>query len=234
MKSNFDRAFEFTVGHEGGYSTDRQDPGNWTSGKVGQGTFKGTKYGIAANTYGNLDIKNLTLADAKAIYLRDFWRPMKCDDLPSGLDLVVWDAAVNSGGSRSAKWLQTACGDVQVDGLIGPGTLERVRERWAGDWEDLLEDTINLRWMFMQSLPTFSRYKNGWRNRILAIGKEAREWARETVVAQPQPQAPVPVPADPSSQTPPPELSDRDYDSIIDMLRKLAAALGLRLTSKDT
>ena len=56
---NFEKAFERLIGHEGGYSTDRNDPGNWTGGKVGSGTFKGTKYGIAANTYPNLDIKNL-------------------------------------------------------------------------------------------------------------------------------------------------------------------------------
>ena len=57
----FDEAFRRLIGHEGGYSTDRRDPGNWTGGKVGVGVLKGTKYGIAANTYPNLDIKNLVV-----------------------------------------------------------------------------------------------------------------------------------------------------------------------------
>lgn len=47
----FDKAFNRLIGHEAGYSNDRRDPGNWTGGKVGIGTLKGTKFGIAANTY---------------------------------------------------------------------------------------------------------------------------------------------------------------------------------------
>ena len=46
----FDEAFKRLIGHEGGYSTDRRDPGNWTGGRVGVGTLKGTKFGLAANT----------------------------------------------------------------------------------------------------------------------------------------------------------------------------------------
>lgn len=53
----FDKAFDRLIGHEAGYSNDRRDPGNWTGGIVGKGQLKGTKFGIAANTYPNLDIK---------------------------------------------------------------------------------------------------------------------------------------------------------------------------------
>ena len=57
---NFDKAFELLIGHEGGYTTNPKDAGNWTGGKQGVGVNKGTKYGIAANSYPSLDIKNLT------------------------------------------------------------------------------------------------------------------------------------------------------------------------------
>jgi lysozyme family protein len=242
VASNFDRAFKYTVGHEGGFGNDRRDRGNWSTGIIGKGQLLGTKYGISGMSYPHLDIKNLTLAEAKEIYRKDFWRAIKGDDLPSGLDLVVWDAAVNSGQNRSIRWLQTALGNVRVDGLIGQGTLQAVQEAWASDWEDLLEDTINTRWIFMQGLDTFPIYRNGWRNRILGIGKEARQWAREAGAGHgapvvPQPEAPVPNPvsADPSSRDMPlPDLADKDFDSIVDMLRRIAASLGLRLTSKET
>jgi len=56
----FDQAFALVVGIEGGFSTDQNDPGNWTSGKVCIGEFKGTKYGISAASYPHLDIPNLT------------------------------------------------------------------------------------------------------------------------------------------------------------------------------
>jgi len=69
---SFEEAFRRLIGHEGGYSKDKRDPGNWTGGKVGGvGILKGTKFGLAANTY-NLDIKNITLAQAKEIYQRDW------------------------------------------------------------------------------------------------------------------------------------------------------------------
>jgi lysozyme family protein len=239
VKENFDRAFKYTVGHEGGFGNDRRDRGNWSTGVIGQGQLLGTKYGISGMSYPHLDIKNITLQQAKEIYRKDFWRPMKCDDLPSGLDLVVWDAAVNSGGGRSAKWLQTAAGGIQVDGLIGPGTLARVADRWDEDWEDLLEDTINLRWMYMQTLATFPIYKNGWRARILGIGKTAREWAREAVpaneatpVAQDPAHLPQPHIEDPSSRLP--DIPAKDFDRIVDLLQALAHRLGFSVSKKES
>jgi hypothetical protein len=42
----------------------------WTTGIIGKGICKGTKYFISAMTYPDLDIKNL-LDQAKAIYKRD-------------------------------------------------------------------------------------------------------------------------------------------------------------------
>ena len=32
---NFDKAFKLLIGHEGGFTDNRSDPGNWTGGKVG-------------------------------------------------------------------------------------------------------------------------------------------------------------------------------------------------------
>lgn len=71
--SAFDAAFALTVGEEGGFSQDPRDGGNWTGGAPGKGSLRGTKYGISAASYPTLHIDALTLADAKAIYRRDFW-----------------------------------------------------------------------------------------------------------------------------------------------------------------
>lgn len=90
--------------HEGGFSNDRQDPGNWTGGKVGKGKFMGTKYGIAANTYGlalakqGRTIKSLTVAEAEAIYKRDYWDAYRLGDLKSqGIADEICDEIVNGG-----------------------------------------------------------------------------------------------------------------------------------------
>ncbi|MDH1334083.1 hypothetical protein N5D77_07565 [Comamonas thiooxydans] len=69
---DFDKAFDRLIGHEGKFTNNPKDDGNWTGGKQDRGELKGTKFGIAANTYPHLDIKSLTIEQAKAIYREDF------------------------------------------------------------------------------------------------------------------------------------------------------------------
>lgn len=159
---NFEKAFERLIGHEGGFSTDRNDPGNWTGGKVGKGVMKGTKFGIAANTYPNLDIKNLTIEQAKAIYKKDWWDKLGADQLHPSIVYQLWDFAVNAGKSRALKKLQQAVG-VPDDGIIGPKTIAAVN---AKDVNDVLLLLASERLRFYTSLPTWSTYGKGWTNRV--------------------------------------------------------------------
>lgn len=159
---NFDKAFDLLIGHEGGFTDNRSDPGNWTGGKVGVGVNKGTKYGIASNSYPNLDIKNLTLDQAKAIYKRDYWNKVKGDELPQELAFHVFDMAVNSGISRGIKLLQKTVGTNQ-DGLIDPATLAAVK-KMDSHKAVLLYNAHRLQ--FYTSLSTFSTFGKGWVNRV--------------------------------------------------------------------
>ena len=70
-------------------------------------------------------MKDLTVEDVAPIYRKNYWDRMKCDDLPRGLDLCVFDFGVNAGTGRSAKYLQRMIGTT-VDGGIGPNTLRAV------------------------------------------------------------------------------------------------------------
>lgn len=159
---NFEKAFERLIGHEGGYSTDRNDPGNWTGGKVGSGILKGTKYGIAANTYPNLDIKNLTIDQAKAIYKKDWWDKLGADQLHPAIVFQLWDFAVNAGKSRAIKELQQAVG-VPDDGIIGPKTIAAVKSK---DVNDVLLLLTSERLRFYTSLSTWVTYGKGWTIRV--------------------------------------------------------------------
>lgn len=159
---NFEKAFGRLIDHEGGYSTDHNDPGNWTGGKVGKGVMKGTKFGIAANTYPNLDIKNLTIEQAKAIYKKDWWDKLGADQLHPSIVYQLWDFAVNAGKSRALKELQQAVG-VPDDGIIGPKTIAAVN---ATDVNDVLLLLASERLRFYTSLPTWSTYGKGWTNRV--------------------------------------------------------------------
>lgn len=168
---NFEKAFERLIGHEGGYSTDQNDPGNWTGGKVGKGIFKGTKYGIAANTYPNLDIKNLTIEQAKAIYKKDWWDKLGADQLAPYIVYQLWDFAVNAGKSRAVKELQQAVG-VPDDGVIGPKTIAAVN---AKEVNDVLLLLASERLRFYTSLGTWATYGKGWTNRVAENLKYAAE-----------------------------------------------------------
>ena len=160
-KITFDQAFERLIGHEGGYSSDRNDPGNWTGSKVGAGKLLGTKYGLAANTYPNLDIKNITVVEAKEIYKRDWWDKLGADQLHPAIVFQLWDFAVNAGKSRAVKELQQVAG-VTADGVLGAKTIAAVN---ALDLNDVLLALTAERLMFYTSLPTFTTYGKGWVNR---------------------------------------------------------------------
>lgn len=167
--SLFDDWFAELMQHEGGYSDDPRDPGNWTGGKVGSGVLKGTKYGVAANTFPTLDIRNLTLAEAAAIYRLRYWSAVQAEALPPTLAWATADAAVNSGVSRAVKWLQAAVGAGQ-DGAIGPATLRAVSTAVARQGVNTVRaHALAERALFMASLSTFPTYGRGWFRRLFSL-----------------------------------------------------------------
>lgn len=98
--------------HEGGYSNNIHDPGNWTGGKEGVGRMLGTKYGIAASQYGTsllkqgIIIKHLTKDQARELFLRDYWQKFHFDKLNSqGIADELCDESVNMGGAAAERLL---------------------------------------------------------------------------------------------------------------------------------
>lgn len=147
---DFAAAFEKVIGHEGGYVNDPRDPGGET------------KFGISKHAYPNVDIQALTLDDAKAIYMRDYWTKAGCDRVPDVVRFDLFDAAVNSGVSRAVTFLQQAAGS-KPDGVLGPQTI-------ADAWNQaplLLVGRFNgARLKFMADLPTWNAFGKGWARRV--------------------------------------------------------------------
>ncbi|BAM63082.1 endolysin [Edwardsiella phage KF-1] len=158
----YDKVIGRVLSHEGNYTADPKDRGNWTSGKCGVGQLKGTKYGISAMSYPDLDIKGLTWEQAKAIYKRDFWDKLNMTSWPDVLDFQVFDAAVNSGCGRAIKWLQWAA-RVNDDGIVGPKTIAAVQ---AMDPNDVCLRFLGKRLRFMTETSTWNSYGKGWARRI--------------------------------------------------------------------
>lgn len=166
--ANFPECLSITLASEGGLSTERTDPGNWTGGKIGKGTLKGTKYGISAAAFPDIDIRNLTLDDVKPIYKAKYWDEIGGDALPAGFDLATFDYAVNSGPARALRDAQTVIG-APADGKFGP--LTRARAASAGIKE--IKALCAKRLTFMQSLAIWRTYGKGWSARVARIEAKA-------------------------------------------------------------
>jgi lysozyme family protein len=180
--SKFDRMFDLVAAHEGDFTNNPADPGNWTGGEVGTGTCRGTRFGISAAAYPDLEIANLTLDAAKTIYRRDYWDRIAGDQLPTAVALLAFDAAINSGTSRAVRWLQQAAGVAQ-DGVIGPKTLEAIGK--IADESDgiaaLCTELLAQRLAFMTSLATWKTFGLGWARRLCRLPYEAFAIASCTV-----------------------------------------------------
>jgi len=146
----FDEAFSALIGHEGGYSNDPRDPGGETN------------FGISKRAYPDVNIATLTLEQAKAIYLRDYWQRAMCDQLPPVVAFQVFDCAVNSGIGQAIRFLQRAVG-VADDGRVGPLTIRAVQRL---DAEAVVSRFNGQRLDFMTKLSTWDVYGKGWARRI--------------------------------------------------------------------
>ena len=157
MKENFDKCLEMILHHEGGYVNHPKDPGGETNLGVTKRVYE--EWG------GQKNMKDLTVEDVAPIYKKNYWGRAKCDQLPSGLDLAVFDWSVNSGVGRAVKKLQKMIGTV-ADGGIGPNTLKTLEEyiRHHG-LETTIENYKDIRQAFYRSLSTFNTFGKGWTRR---------------------------------------------------------------------
>jgi lysozyme family protein len=171
LTKSFDKCFERVIGHEGGFQNMHDDRGNWTTGVVGKGTLKGTKFGISAMSYPQLDIENLTVEAAKSFYFYDWWMPLSMNNFKPAMQYQMFDAAINHGRVSATKMLQRAVG-VNDDGIIGSLTLAAKDKM---ELNDLLMLFIAERIAFFTQVKTFDLYGKGWMNRMALNLKLATE-----------------------------------------------------------
>jgi lysozyme family protein len=171
MNILFVKAFDRVIGHEGRFQKQPGDRGNWTGGAVRKGILKGTKFGISAMTYPDLDIERLTLEQAKAIYYRDWWLKLEMDLFKPALSYQMFDAAINHGMHNATKMLQRAVG-ADDDGVIGPITKRTIDKM---PLEDILMRFLGERLEFMTYVGTWDDNGKGWSRRIALNLKLAAE-----------------------------------------------------------
>jgi len=129
----FDYAVNTTLDLEGGYSDVQGDRGGRTNFGITERTFRDALE--QAVIFGVSDIKDLTLAQAKAIYKVRYWFPLRLGDVcDARIAAEIFDTAVNSGTGRAALIAQLALeylGEtLTLDGVIGPATISLIN-KWC-------------------------------------------------------------------------------------------------------
>jgi len=165
MNQNFDKALAAVLVHEGGYVFNPKDPG----GETNLGCTKAVWEEHCGHMVDTKTMKALTPADVGPLYKAKYWDKVKGDDLPSGVDYVVFDSAINSGPGRAAKWLQ-ACVNVYADGVIGDKTIQAVRNK---DPKELINDYCAYRLAYLKMLQTWDTFGKGWERRVKEVNATA-------------------------------------------------------------
>jgi lysozyme family protein len=165
MRANYATALQAVLVHEGGYVNNPKDPGGMTN----LGCTKTVWEEHCGHPVDEKAMRALTPVDVAPLYKNKYWDKVQGDELPSGVDYVVFDAAINSGPGRAAKWLQSCVG-ATVDGAIGRGTLQAVNSK---DAKQLINDYCAHRLEYLKALPTWGTFGKGWERRVKEVNATA-------------------------------------------------------------
>ncbi len=157
-RETYPQALSLIFRHEGGYADHPLDPG----GATNMGITRATLAQHRGRPVSKAELMALDRAEAGRIYRARYWDAINADRLPRGLDLAIFDAAVNSGPGRAARWLQREL-LVREDGVIGPVTLAAARARPVAG---LIRAYSSRRLGFLERLPTWTAFGRGWRRRV--------------------------------------------------------------------
>lgn len=163
--SNYKPSLSLVLAHEGGFVNHPKDPGGATNQGVTQKVYDAYR---KLNGLPPQSVKLITSGEVSEIYMKQYWRLVRGDDLPAGLDYAVFDFGVNSGVSRAIRYLQRLVG-VDDDGVIGNGTLSAIHEAARKDEESLILTYCANRLVFLKSLATFPTFGKGWTRRVVGM-----------------------------------------------------------------
>lgn len=159
---NFEKALREILRHEGGYVNHPKDPGGITN----LGVTKAVYDAWIRRSATVVEMKGLTPALVAPLYRINYWNKVKGDALPVGLDLCVFDFAVNAGPSRAVKYLQMLV-NVKQDGVLGPMTIDKVNKYVQTVGNDTAARKYQeLRRGYYKKLKTFSTFGKGWLRRV--------------------------------------------------------------------
>lgn len=185
MRQSYSKAIKIILGYEGGNVDDPADNGGRTSRGVTQRVY--SAYRVKKGRP-NQDVFRATDAEVADIYKRQYWDINLCDELPAGVDLIVFNAAVNSSGKRGYKMLQASLNVVtnaqlRVEG--SPGMITVAAANHAPDHDAVVLEFGRKYQAYYRSLSDWKRYGKGWTRRNKNVTEIANAWATGSVGPQP-------------------------------------------------
>lgn len=173
---NYSASLRRVLVHEGGFVNHPKDPGGATMKGVTQAVYNAfrKRRGLTSQS-----VRGVSDGELEAIYRTQYADKIAFDKLPTGIDYVVFDGAVNSGPTQSTKWLQRALG-VPVDGIIGNVTLAKAA---VADHSHLIDAICDQRLKFLKGLTTWATFGRGWASRVEDVRRTAKAMATGTVIA---------------------------------------------------
>jgi lysozyme family protein len=134
-----------------------------------------TKYGIDQRDHPDVDVCALTQPAAERIYYLKEWTKLSCEQMPYIWAQTVFDSGVNPGMGFTARHLQICVG-ARADGLIGPKTIQAIKEAPFG----VLWQLLNHREGYYRTRsPRLTKvYLEGWLNRVNALRKFVQQHVR--------------------------------------------------------
>ena len=149
--TRFQKCLKEILKHEGGFVNHPRDPGGATNKGITLGTYRATLKPNATVA----DIRNIPQAHVEAIYRQHYWQPIDGDGLGAGVDLAVFDLAVNSGTGRAKRMFR------KVMHLHGRNNAALINE--------LCDD----RMAFLRRLKHWPTFGKGWTRRVKEVRQRA-------------------------------------------------------------
>lgn len=175
MKENFSTSLKAILIYEGGKDDDPRDPG----GRTNQGVIQ--RVYAAYRLRKRLPARDVFLMEDRErdeIYRTQYADKVRFDDLPPGIDFMLFNGAVNCGPSQATKWLQRALG-LTADGVLGDVTMQRTIDH--PDHDVLVKLYLDRQRAFYRGLKTFKTFGRGWLTRTDNVQKKAQAMAMGSV-----------------------------------------------------
>ena len=168
--TDLEKALDFLLAEEGGWSNHPSDKGGATFNGVTQGTYDDWRSRV--KKLPKQSVRKASAEEIKELYDVMYWRAAACDRLPWPINYLTFDAAVNSGVSRCVRWTQAGLG-LEQDGKVGPATRAAAQKAVdEGDSSKLLaivDSRVEFLARLVQRSPSQAAFLLGWWRRTLRV-----------------------------------------------------------------